>query len=137
MRATTPTDDELDVDKVIAGILKELERRRRRRRPEAPPRWWPSIEIARRFGVRKRSGDDSRKRGVRDIMARIAEERSDLIASFDGYALARDAADLRRHKQWLRKMGIRQVARASRVTKRRAYDDATGQLGLRPSASNC
>lgn len=130
MRATRPTDDALEVDKVSAGIIRELERRRSKRRPEAPPRWWRAIEIARRFRIREGSGDDSRKRGVRRIMTMIAEDRSDLIASFRGYALARDAADLRRHKDWLRRMGLHQLAHAHRVTRSAAYDDATGQLRL-------
>lgn len=127
-----------ETEQIIAGILRELERRRRARAPEAPPRWWPAIEIARRFGIRERARtDDSRKRGVRLVMDKVAERRDDLIASFRGYALARDAADLSRYRDFRRRMGLAHLQDAGATARSGAADDATGQLRLDEGRGRC
>ncbi len=128
-RQSTP-DDGLDVEAILRGIYEELDKRRRNRPVDAPPLWWPAIQIARRFEIRKGSSDDSRKKGVRLIMAEFAKRHDDFIASFNGYGLARDEADLKRYKQWLMQFGLKHVVHAHAVEHSQAMDDARGQLRL-------
>jgi hypothetical protein len=77
-----PFDDALDLEAVIREVIAELEARARRRRPGEDPIWWPAIEIAERFGIRRHGSKDSRKRGVRLLMSQLAQRRSDLVPAF-------------------------------------------------------
>src|SRR5437773_75075 len=88
-----PAEEGIDIQAVIDSIICELGFRRRNRQPASEPTWWAAIDIARQFEIRPRGSDDSRKKGVRLIMAEIRKQREDLIACFHGYALAVDAAD--------------------------------------------
>jgi hypothetical protein len=119
-----------DIDAVIREVIAELEARARRRQPGEDPHWWPAIEIAERFGIRAGGSKDSRKRGVRLLMAQLAERRSDLVASFKGYALATDAADLAEYRGFRHKMGLAHLAAESACRRSEAQSDTTGQYRM-------
>ena len=123
-------DANMDESALALAAVAELEARTRRRRPGDDPAWWPSIEIAVRFGIRPHGSADSRKRGVRLLMARIAETRSDLIASFHGYALATEPGDLTSYQTFRRRMGLAHLAAASHQRHSEAQADADGQYRL-------
>jgi hypothetical protein len=125
-----PIDDSLDVEHVIREVIAELEARARRRQPGQDPHWWPAVEIAERFGIRKGGSKDSRKRGVRLLMTQIGERRSDLIASFKGYAIATDAADLTAYQTFRHRMGLAHLAAEAQVKRSPALSDATGQYRM-------
>jgi hypothetical protein len=123
-------DDSIDVEAVIREVIAELEARARRRVPGDEPHWWPSTQIAERFGIRRGGSKDSRKRGVRLLMAQLAERRSDLVASFKGYALATDAADLAEYRGFRRRMGLTHLAAESAIRRSEALADTTGQYRM-------
>lgn len=125
-----PIDRNIDEAAVTAEVIAELEGRARRRPPGDDPGWWPAIQIAQRFGIREHGSTDSRKRGVRLLMARVAEGRSDLVASFHGYALAADPTDLTRYQTFRRRMGLAHLAAEAASRRSQAQADADGQYRL-------
>lgn len=120
----------------LAFIRAELEARVRRRRPGGPPNWWPAIMIADALGVRVGSSRESRRRGVRVIMAVVMEQQADVISSFDGYAIATEPSDIAAYQEHRRKIGLGHLADAAASTRSVAQDDLAGQARLFPESPN-
>lgn len=123
-------DPTLDEAATIRGVIELLERRRRARVPGQPPCWLPALAIAEALGIRAHGSDDSRKRGVRMLMTRVAEQHKDVIASYNGYALASNAGDLREYAEFLKHMGVKRLAHARDVTDSPVADDVAGQMRI-------
>jgi len=131
---TRPKAEQL-TERFEQTILGELEARARRRRPCAPPYWLPAIEIARMCEIRPGGSNDSRKRGVREVMHQLMRKHAHIISSHlprGGYAIATEQSDLRNYQESRRRSGLSQLQVASLSKRSIAQDDADGQLSLLP-----
>lgn len=119
-----------EVDELHRQVLGALTRRAEARRTGELPRPIRAMALAIRFGVRLDSGRDSRRRGVRLIIARLREQGHPIATDGDGYWLAITTADHAVHQDYLRRNGLHDLAAASRDKHSPAASDAAGQIPL-------
>jgi hypothetical protein len=119
----------MDADQVKRDIVAALEARRRRRAGE-PPRPVKALALARRFQVRVGSTDDSRKKGVRNLVRELRAEGVPIVSDLRGYWIAEQPTDHTTYREFLRRAGLSHLAEAARDSRSTAAADAAGQLAL-------
>jgi len=119
-----------DYADTLASIMDALQRRRDRRGPGEPPRPIPAMAIARRFDVRPNGSRDSKRRGVRKLIAELRADGLPVLSSDRGYYLGVTTEDFDQAEAFARKSGLSHLALAANVKRSTARADAEGQYSL-------
>lgn len=115
-------------DQVIRTVLACLERRRQRRRTGELPKPIPAMVIARWAGIRPMGSDDSKKRGVRNVIDEARRQGHTVLANFKGYYLPSEAADIARYRDFRKSMGLAHLVEVKAVPQRPEAIDIAGQM---------
>lgn len=111
-------------------IIDALERRLVNIRPGKGPRPIRALALARLCGLRPGGSRESRRRGVRQLIARLRKQGKPIVTDGTGYWLAQTPEDHKVHQDFLRHSGLTQLAGASRDARSMPAADARGQLRL-------
>lgn len=111
-------------------IIEALRRRCINVRAGERPRPIRALAIARRFDIRPGSSRESRRRGVRKIIARLRDEGHAIATDGTGYWLAMTPEDHAVHQAFLRRSGLKHLASAAKDQKSLPAADASGQMRL-------
>lgn len=118
-----------DRDEARRRVLMLLEERRRRRFGE-PPRPISARRLAWAAGVAPRSGVETRRRRVRELIDDLRREGVPVVAQPTGYHLAETIEDMLGYEQVLHRLGVAMLLKARAARRSQARADAAGQLGL-------
>ena len=123
-------------------VLDALQKRHNTRRTGDSPRRVKALVLARACGIRPHGSDDSRKKGLRNVIRALRQSgvqiASDLKAG-GGYWLPTDASDHAQYRDFLHRQGGARLATEARSKRSPAVAEDGGQLamfGTAPSSDN-
>jgi hypothetical protein len=125
-----PINPECQLDPLELRLLGLLERRRHRRARKGGVYRVNALSIARVLGIRPTSSDDSKKKGVRNLVRGMRDKGVPIVSDLRGYWLAVESADFAAYHQLLRRMGLTHLAAASRSKRSSASAEAAGQMAM-------
>jgi len=136
----TRPPDEGDRTDLQDKVLSALEKRRSARRTGDQPRKVSAIVLARAFGIRPDARtDDSRKRGVRNVIDAMRKQGHEICSDFKGYWLAVTPDDWATYHDFLNRQGLSRLALEARSKRSPAAAECTGQMAMfatAPSSDN-
>lgn len=118
------------LDPLELRLLGLLERRRHRRSRDGGVHRVNALAIARALGVRDGSSDDSRKKGVRNLVRGMRDKGVPIVSNLKGYWLAVEPSDFQAYHQLLRRIGLAHLASESRSKRSTAHSKAGGQMAM-------
>ncbi len=122
-----PPDEGTDQD-LQWRVLHLLQRRRDARRTGEPPRRVKALVLARACRIRPGGSDDSRKRGLRNVIRALRDAGVEVASDLGGYWLPVDAHDLAEYQAFLRRQGLARLAAARRSKQSSMAAETGGQL---------
>ncbi|MEM7626535.1 MAG: hypothetical protein AAF333_13145 [Planctomycetota bacterium] len=118
--------ESFELNELEHALLQLLETRRHRRGQKKSN----ALAIARALKVRVGSSDDSRKKGVRNLVRSARDKGVPISADLQGYWIARHPADLAAYHDMLRRMGLTHLASRSRSRNSPVAKEVAGQRAL-------
>lgn len=124
-------DDEGDRQDLKWLVLDALQKRRNARRTGDPPRKVKALVLAVAFEIRPHARtDDSRKKGVRNVIRALRTDGIEIASDLQGYWLAVDAGDHADYREFLHRQGLARLAAEGRSKRSPAAVEAGGQLAM-------
>ncbi|MEL7088420.1 MAG: hypothetical protein AAGL98_08285 [Planctomycetota bacterium] len=115
-----------DLNDQEQSLLRLLETRRHR----PGHRKVNALSLARALQIRVGSSDDSRKKGLRNLVRSARAKGVPISADLSGYWIARHPEDFAAYHNMLRRMGLTHLASRSRSRRSSAAREAAGQRAL-------
>lgn len=89
-----------------------------------------ALLLARALKIRPNGSDDSKKKGVRNLVRNARAKQVPIVSDLRGYWIARVPGDRTAYHDMLRRMGLTHLASRSRSKNSPATKEAVGQRAL-------